>query len=307
VIPAETASYTWQPLDSERIPAVRQLFAAAGQPVPPPRKIQGLLATLGHRAANHTCLAMAEDGTAVALGLVLPQNNGSLLDVILHPAHRSQEIGRILIDTLLTGAGAQTGTSFPVRSTASDEDQFLCDLFLASGFQVQFTQIRMRRDLQRPLPSIDLPDGIQVIPYAPEYDEAMRIAFNAAFTDHWIGELDTTAWRQRFTATPQFAPELSGVAVTGNDVVGIYLSENLDKDTSEAWLEILGVVSAWRGHGLGAALASYVLRQYRACGYSHAGLDVDLENSTNAIRLYEKLGFGRIKGTLYFHKSAKQN
>lgn len=297
----KTNSYSWHPLSPEQRPAIQQFFECVEHPTLPLEKLDGLLAMLGERVTTHTHLALAKDGTAVAMGLLLPQNNATLIAITLHPNHSSLEIGRTLLNRLLAAA-TKTAAPFPLRAIVPDSNQFLYDLYLNNGFEIKMTQIQMHHNLQQPLPEIPLPEAVRVVPYTSKYDEAMRIAFNNAFADHWIGTLDHDAWQQRFTAAPQFSPTLSGLALAGNEVVGLYLSENLD-NPSEAWLEILGVVPSWRGRRLGAALATHALTLYKAHGYTNVGLDVDLENSTNAIKLYENLGFKKVKGTVYLWKT----
>ena len=51
------------------------------------------------------------------------------------------------------------------------------------------------------------------------------------------------------------------------------------------------VRETWRGRGIGGALVEHSLAEFRRRGYAKAGLNVDPENETGAMRLYEKLGY----------------
>lgn len=62
-------------------------------------------------------------------------------------------------------------------------------------------------------------------------------------------------------------------------------------------IQNLGVLSGWRGRGLGEALLLQALHGFRSVGLGRAQLEVTAQNDT-AIRLYRRLGFRRAK-TLY--------
>ncbi len=59
---------------------------------------------------------------------------------------------------------------------------------------------------------------------------------------------------------------------------------------------------AHRGRGLASALLAHSLRAFRQAGFSQAALDVDAENPSGALRLYQKLGFCAIRQELHFVK-----
>ncbi|HET9939129.1 MAG TPA: GNAT family N-acetyltransferase, partial [Gaiella sp.] len=52
----------------------------------------------------------------------------------------------------------------------------------------------------------------------------------------------------------------------------------------------LGVLAEHRGNGLGTALLVTAFAAFRGRGLSRAGLGVDAENTTGAVRLYERAG-----------------
>jgi len=53
----------------------------------------------------------------------------------------------------------------------------------------------------------------------------------------------------------------------------------------------VGTLREWRGRGLATALMVRVMRLMRDAGMQDAKLDVDTENQTGAMGLYERLGF----------------
>ena len=56
------------------------------------------------------------------------------------------------------------------------------------------------------------------------------------------------------------------------------------------WVQGLAVRRPWRRRGLGLALLLHSFRELRARGREHVGLGVDGENTTGAVRLYERAG-----------------
>ena len=56
------------------------------------------------------------------------------------------------------------------------------------------------------------------------------------------------------------------------------------------WVGILGVRLSWRRRGLATALLQHSFRDFRARGATRVGLGVDAENTTGAVRLYERVG-----------------
>ena len=59
---------------------------------------------------------------------------------------------------------------------------------------------------------------------------------------------------------------------------------------------------AHRRRGLAFALLAHSLQPFQQAGFSQAALDVDAENPSGALRLYQKLGFCAIRQELHFVK-----
>ena len=61
-------------------------------------------------------------------------------------------------------------------------------------------------------------------------------------------------------------------------------------DQAMGWVEMLGVRAPWRRRGLGECLLSTALHRLAERGLPRAGLGVDAENVTGALRLYQRVG-----------------
>ena len=53
----------------------------------------------------------------------------------------------------------------------------------------------------------------------------------------------------------------------------------------------VGTRREYRGRGLAGTLLSHALHEYRGAGFDEASLDVDSENPTGALGIYERAGF----------------
>jgi len=68
-----------------------------------------------------------------------------------------------------------------------------------------------------------------------------------------------------------------------------------DDGRREGWLARLGVRRDQRGQGIATAAITRALSGAQEAGFATAGLDVDTESPTGALRLYERLGFVPVK------------
>ncbi|TFV89875.1 GNAT family N-acetyltransferase [Blastococcus sp. CT_GayMR16] len=163
---------------------------------------------------------------------------------------------------------------------------------------------RWYREMQRPL--TDVPEtrpvaGVELVPFTWDRDDEIRRAHNAAFTrHHGSSERDPEAWRALFTGQRGFRPDLSRLAVEDGAVVGYVLSYVYEADTAargtrEVVLGQIGVLPAARGRGVASALIAEVLRTAAGNDCASAGLGVDTDNVTGALRLYEGLGFRTVR------------
>jgi ribosomal protein S18 acetylase RimI-like enzyme len=64
----------------------------------------------------------------------------------------------------------------------------------------------------------------------------------------------------------------------------------------------IGVLEHFRGHGIAKRLMIHAMNRLRRDGMEEARLGVDETNVTNAIRLYERLGFTVARRRLVWHK-----
>ncbi|MGO4383908.1 GNAT family N-acetyltransferase [Specibacter sp. RAF43] len=182
-------------------------------------------------------------------------------------------------------------------------------LLTGAGFAV----VRYFSEMLRPLsevPVVPIPDGVRVVPFAAGLGEPVRLAHNEAFADHWGSEPEDPQQWGFLLNHDGFRPDWSSVAVDAatGEVAGYQMSmydpDRFAKEgRAEGYTELLGVRRAWRGRGIARALLADAMARYKAAGMDHACLDVDTENPTGALGLYERMGYRPLRRTLAWDKA----
>jgi len=177
-------------------------------------------------------------------------------------------------------------------------------LFERNGFQAMRYSYQMQRSLGDLIQEKPLPAGLRWVQWTPDLDLLLMNAFNVAFKEHWgLQTMNEEAWREFFTGVPQFRGDLTYLAMEADDITGFCVNwVEGGKDTQEGWIEAIGVIPAWRGRGIASALLVKSLQLFQASDLKRAALDVDAENPTGALRLYEKLGFQVARESIHFVK-----
>jgi mycothiol synthase len=108
-------------------------------------------------------------------------------------------------------------------------------------------------------------------------------------------------------AQPDLDTSIWEVAWDGDEVAGavlnfVFREENAELGVSRGWLEHVSVRRPWRRRGLASALMVRSMRRFKAMGLSEAMLDADAANLSGAIRVYEALGFRRIRTSARYRK-----
>jgi ribosomal protein S18 acetylase RimI-like enzyme len=103
-------------------------------------------------------------------------------------------------------------------------------------------------------------------------------------------------WAGWALAPNRFDRGLWFLALEGDEVIGAAVC--VDERPGEpglGWVESLAVRRGDRGRGLGTALLLHAFHALRSRGRSAAGLSVDAENPTGALRLYESVGMRPVR------------
>jgi mycothiol synthase len=310
-VPSLPAGFIGRPLQAGDVAAVADLLTAA-EPLDDTGEHSDTddltewwtFGRLAHDRDGLVVLDAAGDLVAYAAVLAPPTSRDAFriyLDGRVHARTRGAGIGRALLDWEVARgrqlhaerhpeARAKLTVAVPAAMSALES------LVRRAGFTAE----RWYRQMQRPL--TELPDapaaaGVDLVPFDWDRDNEVRRAHNAAFVEHHgSSEHDLESWRAMFTGERSFRPDLSVLAVEDGAVVGyalvyVYAADTRVRGHREAYLGQIGVLHAGRGRGVGTALIVAALGKAAAADCATAGLDVDSDNVTGALRLYDRLGF----------------
>lgn len=255
---------------------------------------------------SDSLLARDATGRAVAFGLsVLSPSQDTLVRSILdggvRPDARGQGIGRQLLTWQVARALQQFSTSespLPGWLMLWTDERVSSTVRLAGrfGFSIVRYFLELTRDLTEPIVYRPL-DGFEVVNFDHSMAEAVRLARNDAFRDHWGSQPSMVEDWLSFIGSEVFRPDLSFVALAPNgDIAGVVLSivneeDFLGQGFSSAYLDLVGVPRAYRRRGIAPALLTRTLQAVAEAGLDRAVLDVDSDNPSGALGMYAGVGF----------------
>jgi mycothiol synthase len=219
----------------------------------------------------------------------------------VHPEWRGRGIGRALLGWQLA-RGAQVhaerepGVPGKLVVPVFGGMRALDRLVQRAGLHQDRWYFAMERPLSD-LPDVPAVDGVTLAPFDWQRDDEVRRAHNAAFTQHeGSSERDPESWQAWFTGQRSFRPDLSVLALENGAVIAYVLAYVYESDTAATGVRQthfgqIGVLPAARGRGLAKATIAAALRAGAQADCQAAGLDVDSQNGTGALGLYESLGF----------------
>lgn len=197
---------------------------------------------------------------------------------LVRPSARHQGLGAQLAAWSAERSGGEL-MRVVVESTSPETDPFLRRLGLVRTFAEQV----MRHPLAE-VPVVRRPAGLKTLPWSEDTASLFHRAYRASFAER-PGFPDTPLdeWVEGVVEDPGFRPSQSRVVVDDDGLVAGFVT------LADNWIDQVGVVPAWRGHGLGAHLVVRSLRTLAKAGYEDAWLAVNVDNP--AQELYRRLGF----------------
>jgi mycothiol synthase len=266
-------------------------------------------------------LVREEDGTLVGYAHldVTDAVAGPSAEIVVHPMHRGRGYGRALVEAAERAARAEAPQrrSNALRLWSHGSHRSAKALASRMGFTSVRSLWQLRRSLYAPIPDAPLPPGVTARTFQPGRDEQAWLDLNArAFAHHPEQGAWSAADLARRMAEAWFDPQgfflaeraPEPAATTEARLVGFHWTKvhgghpSHDHDgigphehighghAPIGEVYVLGVDPAERGTGIGHALTVIGLCHLRGKGLGEVMLYVD-EANTDAIRLYESLGF----------------
>ena len=259
-----------------------------------------------------------DNGRLVGFGMLwVPLPGGEVVDgrlsIFTHAEARGQGLESAMIawgSEQVRAVGRERGLPVQLYTGTPEQDTRERAMLEAGGFTVARYFFVMRRPLDAPLPEPQFPEGFTLRPMSHDRADVERWVemYNGSFIDHWGFHPLTLERRLHRMADPLYQPEqdLVGVAPDGTFagfcVCFINETDNAITGRKEGWIGVLGTRRGYRQIGLGRAMLLAGLHLLKREGMETGVLDVDAENPTGALRLYESVGFYVDKTDVVYRK-----
>lgn len=247
------------------------------------------------------------DGTVVGYADVRPDAGGARfpIDVRVHPEARGQGVAGALLERAEGWARDNAKPGSVARGFAPERDVEVRLALERAGYRLIRHSFHMLIEPLEGIEDPEWPDGISVRTYDPDHDlEAVYECAEEAFEDHWdYRRLPLDEWRHFNLHREDFDPTLWWLAEEGGELAGVCLNAwHFSGDRTFGWVATLGVRRPWRRRGLGLAFLRHSFLDFKQRGATRVGLGVDAENTTGAVRLYERAGMRPVRRNDQYEK-----
>lgn len=233
------------------------------------------------------------DGEAVGYLDVATEESGH---IAVDARTLDPEVARMLVAA--AEAHARETVEAPVmRGFVQGDEPELRQAYEAAGWHPIRHSFQMRIELDHEIPEPVWPDGLVLRNAREGEEERVYEAHMDAFQDHWdFRRLSFDDWKRYSTAGNRYDLSLWWLVEDGDEFAALSLNAwHFSGDPHYGWIHVLGVRPPWRKRGLATALLRHSFRDFRDRGATRVGLGVDGENTTGAVRLYEKVGMRQVR------------
>jgi mycothiol synthase len=163
-------------------------------------------------------------------------------------------------------------------------------LFESRGYREVRRFYEMAIELTEEPPGHVVSDDLVVDEFRNEEYEAFYDALNEAFAEHWEWHPDPyDEWFERRKGQDHDDRGPIWFVVRDGDELAAVVRNDADL-AGGGYVGAIGVRPAWRGKGLGKALLQRTFAEFWRRGTTRVTLDVDSQNATGAVALYERVG-----------------
>jgi mycothiol synthase len=208
---------------------------------------------------------------------------------VVHPDHTGREVGSALAALVEGRAAEKASGEARLFSAVLTQDGAAARLLAGRGYTWARRFWHMEVELEEGLEAPSPPSGILLRPLDPERDlPAAHRVLEESFEDHWdYAPSSYEAFLERDIDHEDFDPALWIVAVDGDQPVGVLSGS---AHTDRGWVTDVGVLRSHRGRGIATALLRTSFAEFGRRGLPRVRLNVDSDNPTGAVSLYERVG-----------------
>jgi GNAT superfamily N-acetyltransferase len=290
--------FTTRPATLDDAPAIHQLIAAAerlwhGQTDRVPDAVAADLQRPLITLDLDTRVIEAPNGEIVAWAWV---HGGRRAQIDVHPSYAGRGLGTELLDWAETRA-REHGSEW-LAQTVDDADKSGTELLRARGYDVLATNWLLERPVAGDAPV--LPEGITLRPFAPGDERVVHQVVQDAFDEWQPRRHEYEEWAGTSIERSSFDPDLSPVAVAGDEIVGAVISLDLP-DSPDGYVDQVAVRRDYRGRGLARALLTYAALAAGRRGKQT--LTLWTHSGTGALAMYQRLGMS-VRRSTTVHRTA---
>ena len=177
-----------------------------------------------------------------------------------------------------------------------------------------FMPIRVYNLLRAPVaPNLEppaLPEGVEVRNADLKNINDLRkvhAVHQNSFEEHFgFTPRDFDSWVKRVQADKSIPSDGIYLIESQGEAAGFIWLDDIDGLELRGFVERLGVNKEHRAKGFGQLLLGTALAHFSRRGYVHAELGVDTENTSGALRLYEKMGFNVLSANVEYEREVLQ-
>ncbi|MGI8587851.1 MAG: GNAT family N-acetyltransferase [Chloroflexia bacterium] len=178
----------------------------------------------------------------------------------------------------------------------------------ALGFRPVRYGYKMARPLNEPMPEPQFAPGYTLRRLEKHEHDKWVDTFNWSFIDHWNHHPLTPEQHEHWVNNPNHQDDGDLIAVAEDGTIAAFCrceiigEDNAKMGRNEGWIDALGTRRGHRKIGLGRAMLLAGMLWLKSQAIETAVLNVDAENPTGALRLYESVGFEVTDRTATYHK-----
>ena len=207
----------------------------------------------------------------------------------VRPSHWGNGLGTFLFETVEKRAVEMATGPASVRQWVDATDEAAVTILKGRGYSFVRRFWRMDVSLEGSLPQAADPDGVTIRRFERGRDErTAHLVLEQSFAEHW--GFTPKTYEQAASArweAETFRADMSLVAEAGDRMVAVCIN---GPRIDDGFVEDIGVLPEWRGKGIAETLLRRSFQIFKELGFMRASLSVDSDNSTGAMRLYERVG-----------------
>ena len=274
-------------------------IAAVGEPDFTVDEVREALTGPNTDPAQDCWVALDEHGEIV--GWAYPDNatggEREFVEVYVWPG-RGEPAQPVLLELMLARVAERARIfghdPITVRAGAIPTEQQWIAALTAAGFVFLKQNARMAMSLAGvPAVAPEPAAGVAVRPVDAADEQELRrfhATIEEAFRDSDHRAVDYETWRHQVAAESSVSYDEWFVGEVDGEWAGVLQSSDSGLEEGEGWVKFLAVLRPYRKRGVGEALLRRAFATYAGKGRSKVGLGVDLENPTQAARLYRAVG-----------------